>query len=199
MNEPLLIGGLDEVGVGAVCGPAVVAITTFSKGAAPVAGARDSKKLSRQQRARLFPEIVRAATWIGLGWCSSDEIDTLGLGRAWALACARALEGVPRLEVLIVDGQRAAPNYLGNQRAVVKGDDLHWQVSCASIIAKQLRDQEMAYLDQFYPGYNFSKNAGYGTEQHRQAILARGLSPFHRLSFLHGFLNARQPPTVNQS
>ena len=39
-------------------------------------------------------------------------------------------------------------------------------------------------MDKFYPGYNFTKNKGYATKQHKAAILKNGPAPVHRRSFL---------------
>jgi hypothetical protein len=35
-----------------------------------------------------------------------------------------------------------------------------------------------------YPGYGWEHNQGYATRDHRDAIRAMGLTPFHRRSFL---------------
>jgi ribonuclease HII len=41
----------------------------------------------------------------------------------------------------------------------------------------------MRLLSGRYPAYGWEHNAGYGTPDHREAILARGLTPHHRRSF----------------
>ncbi|TGK86725.1 ribonuclease HII [Leptospira noumeaensis] len=64
-----------------------------------------------------------------------------------------------------------------------KGDDLIPSISAASILAKTYRDEYMEKMDQKYPGYGFAKHKGYGTEEHRDALLKLGISPIHRLSF----------------
>lgn len=64
-----------------------------------------------------------------------------------------------------------------------KGDDLIPSISAASILAKTYRDEYMERMDIKYPGYGFAKHKGYGTEEHRDALLKLGISPIHRLSF----------------
>nr|WP_275067158.1 ribonuclease HII [Leptospira bandrabouensis] len=64
-----------------------------------------------------------------------------------------------------------------------KGDDLIPSISAASILAKTYRDEYMEKMDLKYPGYGFAKHKGYGTEEHREALLKLGISPIHRLSF----------------
>ena len=94
---------------------------------------------------------------------------------------------------LIVDGIIAVDelpdDWKGAMRTEPKADLNHWQVGAASIVAKVLRDQEMAEAQSFY-GYHYlwEKNSGYGTEAHRQAILAYGVSSYHRRTFLKKLL-----------
>ncbi|PKA23663.1 ribonuclease HII [Leptospira meyeri] len=64
-----------------------------------------------------------------------------------------------------------------------KGDDLIPSISAASILAKTYRDEYMEKMDVKYPGYGFAKHKGYGTEEHRDALMKLGISPIHRLSF----------------
>ena len=49
---------------------------------------------------------------------------------------------------------------------------------------KVVRDRMMAKLSMRYPGYGWEHNQGYATRDHRDAIRAMGLTPFHRRSFL---------------
>ena len=41
----------------------------------------------------------------------------------------------------------------------------------------------MERYDVEYPGYGWSKNAGYPTKKHREAIKELGVTPIHRMSF----------------
>ena len=76
-----------------------------------------------------------------------------------------------------------------HQEAVIHGDDLSYAIACASILAKEYRDRLCIQWDAQYPGYGIKKHKGYGTKQHREAILAMGPTPAHRMSFLKKILN----------
>ena len=56
-------------------------------------------------------------------------------------------------------------------------------IAAASIVAKVTRDEMMADYDQEYPGYAFTKNAGYGTKEHLSGLDKLGVTPIHRRSF----------------
>jgi hypothetical protein len=59
-----------------------------------------------------------------------------------------------------------------------------YSIACASVVAKVVRDRLMTRLAARYPGYGWEHNQGYATADHRAAIRAMGLTPFHRRSFL---------------
>lgn len=180
-----LIAGLDETGLGSWAGPLVIVVAAFPKDASSPAGVCDSKKIkSRVKRTDVLSRILPAASWVGYGWSTAQDIDVLGVRRAWLQAAWRALEGAPLFELLIVDGERRVYPYEGKQSVVIRGDDLHWQVGAASIIAKVTRDREMEYLAQYHPDFGWERNSGYGTTEHQAAIRASGCSPLHRLSFV---------------
>lgn len=77
-----------------------------------------------------------------------------------------------------------------------KGDDLIPSISAASILAKTYRDEYMEKMDLKYPGYGFAKHKGYGTEEHRDALLKLGISPIHRLSFCKFLRSEGSEPTL---
>ena len=52
-----------------------------------------------------------------------------------------------------------------------------------NLVAKITRDRIMSRLDKEFPGYDWSKNAGYPTKFHKSAILNIGITPHHRRSF----------------
>jgi len=57
------------------------------------------------------------------------------------------------------------------------------QIAAASIVAKVVRDRLMQVLDVRYPGYQFSRHKGYGTQVHMDALREIGPCPAHRRSF----------------
>jgi ribonuclease HII len=183
----VLRGGLDEVGRGCLAGPLTVAVVAFTADHPKIPGVRDSKKLSKAKREELAPIIYKEAAFVGIGWASAQHIDEHGINAAWQSAAMEALEGCPEMN-LIVDGVDLVEEYQGVQEAVVKADDIYWQVSAASVVAKVMRDMEMEYMASYYPAYGWNSNVGYGTKGHRKQILLAGPSPFHRRSFLKKLL-----------
>lgn len=176
-----MLVGIDEVGRGCWAGPVVAGAVLLRE---PIAGLKDSKKLSKLQREKLDAQIRVEALGFGLGWVAPAELDTIGLTEAVRLAMHRALEAIaaPYTEV-IVDGNY---NYFPENplcSTLVGADNLVPAVSAASIIAKVARDRYMAEMAVKHPGYSFERHVGYGTAAHRAAITALGLCELHRRSF----------------
>ncbi len=186
-NEGLTrIVGVDEVGVAPTCGAVVAAAVVMAPGCHRIPGVRDSKTLSMAQRERLAPIIRRRAVAIGVGAASVREIDQLNIYHATHLAMRRAIARIGGHEHVIVDGNRIAgfEHQVGPYSNVVDGDAKVYSIACASVIAKVVRDRMMTKLAARYPGYGWEHNQGYATRDHRDAIRALGLTPFHRRSFL---------------
>jgi ribonuclease HII len=180
------IAGVDEVGVAPTCGAVVAAAIILKPNARKVPGVRDSKTLSAAQRERLAPLIRARAVAVGVGAASVAEIDRLNIYHATHLAMRRAIARLGGHEHVLVDGNRIAgfEEQVGPYTSIVDGDALCYTISCASVVAKVVRDRMMLRLAQRYPGYGWERNQGYATREHREAIRAQGLTPFHRRSFL---------------
>lgn len=180
------VAGVDEVGVAPTCGAVVAAAVIMRPGCHRIHGVRDSKTLSMGQRERLAPIIRARAAAIGVGAASVREIDQLNIYHATHLAMRRAIARLGGHEHVIVDGNRIAgfEAQVGPYTNVVDGDARVYSVACASIVAKVVRDRMMIRLAARYPGYGWEHNQGYATRDHRDAIRAMGLTPFHRRSFL---------------
>ena len=180
------IAGVDEVGVAPTCGAVVAAAVILRPNARKIPGVRDSKTLSASQRERLAPLIRQRAVAIGVGAASVAEIDRLNLYHATHRAKRRAIARRGGHDHVLVDGRRIAgfEEAVGGYTAIVHGDALCYSISCASVVAKVVRDRMMARLALRYPGYGWERNQGYATREHRDAIRARGLTPYHRRSFL---------------
>lgn len=179
MDNELIIG-IDEVGRGAWAGPLVVGAVGLSK---PIEGVKDSKLLSKSSRTSLTSTIYQRATFVGLGWVSSGEIDMLGLSQAMRLGCKRAIKRLDDYGSIIIDGNI---NYLSeNAKAknLIKADQSEPAVSAASIVAKVARDEFMAEQAKTHSKYNFEFNVGYGTKKHIEALSRWGASPLHRVSY----------------
>lgn len=174
--------GVDEAGRGPLAGP-VHAAAVILDPARPIAGLRDSKKLSALQRARLADLIRRDS----LAWCiasaSVEEIDRLNILQATLLAMRRAVLGLEVAPALArIDGNRA-PRLDCPIELIVGGDDSDASISAASILAKTERDALMHALDRDFPAYGFARHKGYGTRAHLEALRAHGPCEHHRRSF----------------
>ncbi|MGH7446282.1 MAG: ribonuclease HII [Longimicrobiales bacterium] len=177
-----LIAGVDEVGRGPLAGPVLAAAVVLPPGIA-IRGVDDSKKLTADRRAELYEEIRAKAVAIGVAGASTREVDRINILRASHLAMKRALERLHCTpEHVFVDGLPVAE--LGpDHTAIIDGDAKVHCIACASIVAKVVRDRIMHLLAPRYPGYGWETNAGYGTSEHRDAIIVLGLTPHHRRSF----------------
>ena len=158
----------------------------------PVEGVADSKRLAPAEREECYRRIVEWAEVVGTGAASAGEIDRRNILNATALAMKRALARVPvgQPRHVVVDGLPMKRLRLPHD-AVVKGDALVHSISCASVVAKVTRDRLMRRLARRYPGYGWSRNMGYGTQEHRAALLELGPTPHHRRSFLRNQLRLK--------
>lgn len=186
--------GIDEVGRGCWAGPLVAGAVVLAK---PIAGIKDSKKLTKLQRMRLAAEVEVQAARIGLGWVASSELDVLGLTAAVRLAMRRALEQITiPYDEIIIDGNY---NFFADNpkaHAIIKADDSVPAVSAASIVAKVARDNFMHEQAKTFPEYKFEKHVGYGTRLHSEMLSLYGVCELHRKSFqpIRTLLNAPVQP-----
>ncbi len=189
------IAGVDEVGRGCWFGPVFAGAVVLSDAARETlsaAGLTDSKALSAKRRSQLVPLILEQAESWALGQASAQEVDGLGIRSATERAMLRALQRLGPLapDHVLVDGNLPLRLWSGSQETVVRGDSAHLEIAAASVLAKQARDALLVRLAQRYPGYGFERHAGYGTAQHRAAVLSLGPTQLHRRSFLRKVLAA---------
>ena len=176
------VAGVDEAGVGPMAGPVVAAAVIFSPETF-IKGVHDSKQLTHEQREELFGPIRERAIAVGIGTASVLEIDRLNIYWATMQASKRALEALALSpHHVLVDG-RLIPGLKLPQTRIVGGDRKSFCIAAASIVAKVTRDRLMHRADRRYPGWGFASHVGYSTPEHRAAILERGVSPLHRMSF----------------
>ncbi len=174
--------GIDEAGRGPLAGPVFAAAVILSP-SRPIAGLRDSKRLTARTRDALALEIrERALAW-AIAEASVDEIDRLNILQATLLAMRRAVEGLGRAPTRArVDGNRA-PTLSCPVQTIVGGDDLDPAIAAASILAKTSRDRLMDDYDGRFPQYGFLRHKGYGTREHLVALDCHGPCEIHRRSF----------------
>lgn len=199
-----LVGGVDEVGRGALAGPVSVgvAVVDLRTRTAP-RGLRDSKLLTPALREGLRTPILRWCVDHAVGHAGAHEIDAFGIVPALRLAAARALEALRSRgtcpDAVILDGSHdwlrrpeqgdlfddpddgCGPTPVVHLR--VKAD-LHCAVvAAASVLAKVERDALMVDLDGVHPGYGWAVNKGYAVPEHLAALRTLGPSPVHRVSW----------------
>ncbi|MEK7183439.1 MAG: ribonuclease HII [Patescibacteria group bacterium] len=194
VGYPVVIG-VDEAGRGCLAGPVIAAAVVFEWGEEMQLArrelkklVRDSKLLSREVRKEANGLIRAHAQAFAIGSSEADEIDEINILQATFVAMHQAVgrvqEQLPGLDMFIlVDGNKTIPGAGGMQQAIIDGDAKIFSIAAASIIAKEYRDSLMEKIHELYPVYNFAQHKGYGTLEHRQAILKHGFSPLHRRSF----------------
>lgn len=179
-----IIAGIDEAGRGPLAGP-VVAATVILPADFYCSEITDSKKLSAKKREELDVVIRENALALSVVAVGARRIDKINIREATKLAMSLSLQRVARQlkpDLVLIDGNMPINTNLP-QQTVIGGDALHIEISAASILAKVWRDALMQKLDLFYPGYGFSKHAGYPTKLHKQLICNLGPSRVHRRFF----------------
>jgi ribonuclease HII len=175
--------GTDEAGRGCLAGPvtaaAVILPADFNDDIL-----NDSKKLSEKQRINLKPIIEKESVTFAVHHIFESEIDTINILNASikAMHCSISkLSTVPNF--IIVDGNKFKPYNTIPHETIIKGDSKYLNIAAASILAKTYRDLFMENLHNEFPMYNWKKNKGYPTKEHRAAIQKYGVTKYHRKSF----------------
>jgi ribonuclease HII len=176
------VAGTDEVGRGPLAGPVVAAAVILPQDWHHP-DIKDSKKLSPDARSRLFGIITSAA--VSWNWSAVEpgEIDRINILQASLLAMRTAVLALdPLPDYLLVDGPHGVTGPVPHT-PIKRGDQKSLVIAAASIVAKVVRDAIMEKYDRLFPDYHFSKNKGYGTAAHLQALEQQGCCPVHRRSF----------------
>jgi len=177
-----LIAGIDEAGRGPLAGP-VIAAAVILRADYRDPRINDSKKLSARLRETLYDVIHQEAVAIGIGVVEAPVIDAVNILQATLAAMKESVLGLsPHPDYLLIDGINPIPVSIP-QQSVVHGDALSISIASASIVAKVSRDRIMEMYHRQFPQYNFLNNKGYGTREHREAIMRYGRSKIHRTSF----------------
>lgn len=181
--DGLIEAGCDEAGRGCLAGSVYAAAVILPQNYShPYLN--DSKQLTEKRRMILRKDIEKDAIAWAVGVVSPEEIDEINILKASFLAMHRAIDQLKvRPEALIIDGNRFTPYQNLPYTPIVKGDSKYLSIAAASILAKTYRDEYMEELHSQYPQYEWSKNKGYPTVAHREAIKKYGTTPFHRMSF----------------
>lgn len=179
----LIEAGTDEAGRGCLAGPVFAAAVIFPPDYFNNE-INDSKQLSEKKRSALRDIIISDALTYGVATCSNQEIDKFNILNCSIMAMHRSLDILTvKPEFIIIDGNRFKPYGATPYKTIVKGDAKFLSIAAASILAKTFRDEFMISIDQEFPQYNWRKNKGYPTKDHREAIVEYGLCKYHRLTY----------------
>ena len=175
--------GTDEAGRGCLAGPVTAAAVILPEDFTNEI-LNDSKKLSELKRDALKPIIERDAMCFGVSHVFQKEIDAINILNASILAMHKAIDRLNTTpEFIIVDGNKFKPYNSVPHETIIKGDGKYLSIAAASVLAKTYRDAYMNTIHEEYPMYNWKKNKGYPTKEHREAIKKYGITKYHRKSF----------------
>ena len=199
----ILETGTDEAGRGCLAGPVTAAAVILPPDFANTI-LNDSKQLSEKIREKLRPIIEEHAISFAVTHLHPNEIDEINILNAPMKGMQESvLKLSPTPEFIIVDGNRALNAKLGLKnshgkqfstteiellksipnQSIIKGDSKYLSIAAASVLAKTYRDDFMNRIHEEFPMYNWKKNKGYPTQEHREAIRKYGTTKYHRMSF----------------
>lgn len=178
-----IISGCDEAGRGCLSGPVVAAAVILPQNFYhPLLN--DSKKINSKNRDELRTYIEKNAISWAVSFVDNIKIDEINILNASILAMQQAADKINLdIDLLIIDGNRFKPFKQIPHQCIVKGDSKYAQIAAASILAKTHRDEYMKNLHLESPHYNWKKNMGYPTKEHRKAIVENGITKHHRKTF----------------
>jgi ribonuclease HII len=206
--------GVDEVGRGCLFGPVVSAAVLmplkFEKDDVMWKDIKDSKKVSEKKRKILKEYIEKTALYYGIGECSYTEIDKINILQASFRSMHKAINAAykqsienekPLFTKIIVDGTQFKPFVLAGldkeyieHECIEGGDNIKLNIAAASILAKCYRDnyiEEGCKVNKLWNNYDLSKNKGYGTKKHIEALQIYGPIEGHRLTYKPVYSNKK--------
>ncbi|WP_444659965.1 ribonuclease HII [Flavobacterium columnare] len=195
--------GCDEAGRGCLAGPVTAAAIILPENF-NIDSLNDSKQLSKKKRDVLRPTIENLALGFAVTHILNEEIDEINILNTSMKAMQESiLKLKQKPDFIIIDGNRPLLGKLGIKtltgynlkleeiaflksipnESIIKGDSKYMNIAAASILAKTHRDEYMNKIHEEFPMYNWSKNKGYPTKDHREAIAKYGVTKYHRKSF----------------
>ncbi len=175
--------GTDEAGRGCLAGPVTAAAVILPKDFKNSI-LNDSKQLSKKKRELLKPIIELESVTFGVAHVFQEEIDKINILNASILAMHKSIDSLDMTpEFIIVDGNKFKPYNDIPFETIIKGDSKYLSIAAASVLAKTYRDMYMSKIHEEFPMYNWKKNKGYPTKEHREAIKKYGITKYHRTSF----------------
>ena len=183
INQQLIECGTDEAGRGCLAGPvtaaAVILPNNFKNNILT-----DSKQLSEKKRKLLKLIIEEQSVTYGVSHIMMNKIDRINILNASILAMQKSIKSLAtKPQHIAVDGNRFKSFNNIPFTCIIKGDSKYLHIAAASILAKTYRDAYMTQIHNEFPMYNWKKNKGYPTREHREAIKKFGITKYHRKSF----------------
>lgn len=196
-SSNIVLIGIDEVGRGCLAGPVVAGAAILPELGPELKAVLECLNDSKLLDADLRDELSLVLTDIcihAIGEATVEEIDEINILQATYLAMRRALSqlNLGKESVILVDGNRPIPDCPHKQIQIVKGDSKSASIAAASVIAKVHRDRFMCQLSEEHPQYAWHSNKGYASKTHTDAILAHGISKWHRKTFCRSFEEGKQ-------
>lgn len=175
--------GVDEAGRGCFAGPVFAAAVILPKDFKhPFLN--DSKQLTVKQRDELRPIIEKESIAFSVAAVCNNEIDSINILQASFKAMHIALGNLKKIpDLLLIDGNRFKPFGNIKHKCIIKGDGIYASIAAASVLAKTYRDEYMHNIHAEYDHYAWDTNKGYGTREHRRAIMEKGICKYHRKTF----------------
>ena len=183
INQQLIECGTDEAGRGCLAGPvtaaAVILPDNFKNNILT-----DSKQLSEKKRKLLKLIIEEQSVTYGVSHIMMNKIDRINILNASILAMQKSIKSLAtKPQHIAVDGNRFKSFKNIPFSCIIKGDSKYLHIAAASVLAKTYRDAYMTQIHNEFPMYNWKKNKGYPTREHREAIKKFGITKYHRKSF----------------
>ncbi len=199
-EKDLFILGVDEVGRGPVAGPVCVGCFGYKKSdeqflKKELEGMGDSKKLTDKKKDELFEKIKnlkkKRLIFSTVSCLSASKIDSVGISKCLQQCVDKSVKNVSQnatgpVKAYLDGGLKTTLDL--EQETIIKGDNSHFCISAASVVAKVLRDRGMIKMGEKYPEYGFENHKGYGTKKHLEAIKEKGIVEIHRKSFLKNYI-----------
>lgn len=207
------VGGLDEVGRGALAGPVSVGLAVVGRRTHDVFpdGLADSKQLTASARTGLVEPIRHWLVDYAVAHAWPAEIDECGIVGALRLAGVRALQRVSERGhapgIIILDGiidwltapqpdllttlengeqPKPSPALSTDPPTPTVHTEVRADARCAVVAAASVLakvERDALMTDLDDPGYRWASNKGYASSAHIKALAALGASNQHRRSW----------------
>jgi len=182
--------GVDEAGRGALAGPVTVAACIMPPNFQHEL-IRDSKILNEAQREAARQLVLDNAIAWHVEHIPVEAIEKYNILNATLHGMDICLQQVHKkvmFDFITIDGDQFHGFHGVPFVCVVGGDNKYVNIAAASILAKTERDNLMRSLSNDHPAYGWGSNKGYGSAQHRNAIVSEGATEHHRQSFISHML-----------